>query len=68
MRRLLLSLFATIIAGIPLWVYLIANMLLAPQGFWQNFFLFGIGIWLLGGTQVLLFFIWIAVLITIWEK
>jgi hypothetical protein len=43
-------------------------MLLAPQGFWQNFFLFGIGIWLLGGTQVLLFFIWIAVLITIWEK
>jgi hypothetical protein len=50
-----------VVCFIPLWVYLAARWLLAPQGFWQEFFLLGVGMWILGTFQiagVILFVLW----------
>lgn len=51
--KLLLSLLGVLIAGIPVWLYLIASNLLNPEGFWQNLVVLGIGLYVLGGFQIL---------------
>lgn len=37
---------------IPTWVFIIGRYLLAPEGFWQKFAVYGVGVWFLGGFQV----------------
>lgn len=51
----LASLFVTLI---PTLIYVSVRFLLEPEGFWQNFILLGIGVWILGGMQVLLLILW----------
>jgi len=43
-----------LVSLIPLWLYLGARNLIDPQGFLAEFFVFGVGIWLLGGMQLVL--------------
>jgi hypothetical protein len=66
LRNIFLSLLATGIAGIPTLLYLTANTLLAPEGFWQNLLLAGVGLWFLGGIQLLLIALWVLALVAIW--
>jgi hypothetical protein len=43
-----------ILALIPTWSFLLLKFLIAPVGFVQNFLVFGLGIYFLGGLQILL--------------
>lgn len=54
------------IALIPLWILCLAKVFLAPVGFWQNFVLFGAGLWILSGIQFLFLIIWLIVNVKIW--
>lgn len=53
-------------ALIPLWVYVLAQHLLKPQGFWQNFVLFGVGVYILGALQLVLFIVWLVFVFSLW--
>ena len=64
--RMLLSLVVTVLAFTPTWMFLLANHLLAPHGFWQNFVLFGVGIYIGGSIQIVLFLCWAGCLFFIW--
>ena len=50
------------IALIPTWIFFFFKWLLAPHGFWQNFFLMGIGLYFLGSLQFVLAILWIVFL------
>jgi hypothetical protein len=65
--RLGISLVATAILLFPFWIWLGARALLAPEGFWQNLLVFGIGVWALGGLQILCLIGLIAVFVAIWS-
>lgn len=52
--QIALSIAGIVIAFIPTGLYLLARYLLAPEGFWQNLLLLGVGAWLLGGLQIML--------------
>ena len=60
------SLVAFVVCFIPVWVYLLARLVFSPTGFWQNLVLFGLGIWILGGIQFLLFIGFIIWMFSIW--
>lgn len=62
-----LSLGGLVLALIPLWIWLAVRWLLAPEGFWQNFVLFGVGLWLLGAIQLSLFVLWFFWLAAVWN-
>jgi hypothetical protein len=62
----ILSLIAAAICLWPVWLWLLAKSLLSPHGFWQEFFLLGVGVWFLGGAQVVFLIILIIVLFFIW--
>ena len=63
-----LSIVCGIIAFIPLWFFLFVQTLLSPEGFWQKFVLYGVGLYFLGSLQLLFLFIYLGILINvIWK-
>src|SRR3989338_1704686 len=48
------------LALITTWGYLLVYHLLSPEGFWQKFVIFGIGVYLLGGIQIILLVLCVA--------
>ena len=52
--QIVFSVVGTVVALIPTGLYLLAKALLTPEGFWQNLLLLGVGIWALGGLQIIL--------------
>ena len=50
--RILVVLCIWLGALIPLWIYLLARTFLEPHGFWQEVFLAGVGIYILGASQI----------------
>ena len=68
MDKLILSLVSFVLCFIPTWLYLLVKWILSPEGFWQNIILFGVGVWILGSIQVILFIIFIYLLIRIWSE
>lgn len=66
--KIIFSVGATVMALIPLWIYLLAKWAFASEGFWQNFILFGLGAWLLGGFQLILVIMLIVFLYTFWGE
>ena len=67
-RRIWNSFFITLICYIPLWIYLLFRLILNPDGFWQNFFLVGMGVYFLGSLQAVLFLLWLYLMLLIWLK
>ncbi len=71
MNKFFVGLFATVviwvIALIPLWVFVGEHDLISPEGFFQEFFVFGIGVWFLGGAQIVLAITGIAVNVVVWD-
>jgi len=56
------------IALIPTWFWLFMKSVLNPEGFWQNFVVYGAGIFFLGFFQITLIVGYIGLLITvIWD-
>lgn len=39
----------------PTWLFIFARSALSPEGFWQQFLFYGLGVYLLGGFQIILF-------------
>lgn len=39
----------------PTWLFIFAKSVLSPEGFWQQFIFYGLGVYLLGGFQIILF-------------
>lgn len=66
MKGIFWSLISIFLCLIPLWIFLGVRALLNPTGFWQNFVLYGAGIYILGAAQIGLILILIFVLISIW--
>ena len=64
--RLLVTAVAVAIAGIPTWIYLLASSLLSPTGFWQRLVMMGLGLYFLGGVQIILGIILLIVLFKVW--
>ncbi len=64
--KALITLGVVVIAGIPAWIYLGVRHFLSPEGFWQEFFLLGAGVWLLGAVQLTLGIAGLFVVVFIW--
>ncbi|KPJ85444.1 hypothetical protein AMJ57_03060 [Parcubacteria bacterium SG8_24] len=62
-----ISLLATLIALIPTWLYILARLLLEPDGFWQEVVVLGLGVWVLGGIQIMLLIFLIYFLVSMWS-
>lgn len=64
--NLLLTVLAAAIGGLPFWSYLFMRSMLTPQGFWQNFFLLGFGLYVLGAAQIVFLILFFVALYVIW--
>lgn len=64
MRKLVSTVLITVVAFTPTWLFLIVRSILEPEGFMQNFLVFGLGVYILGGLQLMLVFLFLYFLIT----
>ena len=64
--NIIASLVVTVVAFVPLWIYLGARWLFSPEGFWQEFFLFGVGVWMLVAAQICFLIVGLFLLVVIW--
>ena len=64
--KFLSSVIVTALCWIPVWLYFIIRWLLDPEGFIAEFLLLGLGLYVLSGIQLFLFFLWVALLLSIW--
>jgi len=53
----LISLGIFIVMNIPAGVFLLVKHCLAPEGFWQKFVVYGLGVYFLGGVQIVFWII-----------
>ncbi len=65
--KLVLTAAGIAVAGIPTWFYLAASSMLSPEGFWQKLVVFGLGLYVLGGIQLILVIVLIAWLLAVWS-
>ena len=63
--KLVMGIIITVVCFVPMELYVTAKFLLNPQGFWQNFALLGVGIYVAGAAQIFLFIIWVVLVIAI---
>ena len=54
------------LAGIPTYFLLFLKGILSPEGFWQKFLVYGVGIWFIGGLQLVLLIIAIVLVFKLW--
>jgi hypothetical protein len=57
---LLIFVGITFLCFIPTEIFLLIYFLVSPNGFWQKFAVYGVGIWLLGGLQVFGLIVYLA--------
>lgn len=65
-QKVALSLLGVLVAGIPTILWLLARWMLSPEGFWQETVLLGIGLYVAGGLQLILFFVLCWWLYMVW--
>jgi len=53
--KFIYALCILVVMFIPAYIFIGAHYFLAPEGFFQNFILLGVGVWLLGGLQLFCF-------------
>jgi len=54
------------LAGIPTYFFLFLRSVLNPEGFWQKFLVYGVGMWFIGGLQLVLLIIAIVLVFKLW--
>ncbi len=57
--KLTASALTLLLALTPFWLYLTAQHLLDPQGFWQRLLVVGVGVYFLGGLQIIFLILWL---------
>lgn len=50
----------------PTWIFLLVRNLLDPHGFWQKFLVLGVGVYFLGGLQIICLIVVIALTVVLW--
>ena len=50
--KLVMSFLVVMAALMPTWFWLAIKDITNPEGFWQTFVLLGVGMWFLGGFQI----------------
>jgi len=63
----LFTIGAILVALWPVWLFLLAKHMLAPEGFWQKFVVLGAGVWCLGFIQVVMVVLLFVFLAAIWD-
>jgi len=66
--NLLYTALLALVCLIPFWLYLGARNLIDPEGFLAEFFVFGVGVWLLGGMQIILVVIGLVAGYFVWRR
>lgn len=66
--KIILTVISVIVGFIPMIFYFVLANLLSPDGFWQKLLVYGGGIWLLGGLQIIFLILLVSFLVIIWEK
>ncbi|PLX21949.1 hypothetical protein C0584_01270 [Candidatus Parcubacteria bacterium] len=66
--RIILSVVSLAVLLTPFWMWLGFRGIVNPEGFLQEFFVIGIGVWFLLGTQFLCLVIWLVILSVIWSS
>jgi len=61
--RVFKTIRAIAVCLIPVWVNILARLVFNPQGFWQNFVLTALGIWVFAGIQF-----WLLVGLYFWLR
>ena len=60
-KNMVYLILIALVSLIPFWLYLGARDLLNPQSFLAEFFVFGVGVWLLGGMQLVMIIVGLVV-------
>ncbi|MCK4358978.1 MAG: hypothetical protein KAW92_09590 [Candidatus Cloacimonetes bacterium] len=68
MGKVLLSLGAFVVCHIPVGLIVIFKYLLNPEGFWQKAVVYGAGIYIFGGIQIVLWIVLVAFLVIMWKE
>jgi hypothetical protein len=63
---LIATVFIWVLALIPTWIFLGVKSFANPEGFWQNIVLLGVGVWVLGGIQMVFVIGGLAVSFSVW--
>lgn len=63
-----LTIVSLAVALLPFWIFLAVKHSFAPEGFWQNLVLAGLGLWLGGALQIILLLVFLFVLYFIWNE
>jgi len=66
--RIKYTIVATLFCFIPLWIYIFADFVFTPDGFWQNLALAGLSVYFLGGIQLMLLLLYVYVVFGIWSR
>jgi len=66
--KIVLSLVAAALAGIPTWIFLALRAALNPQGFWEQLAAGVVGWVAFGGLQIACIFLLGVVLVAIWTS
>ena len=67
-QKSIFTFIVTAIAFMPTIMFFVVKNLLNPEGFWQKFVVFGVGVYFLGGIQIAFIIVWLMVLIqVIWD-
>jgi hypothetical protein len=65
LEQWLWSLGTLVIALFPTWIWLLCYKIIGPTGFIEKFLVFGAGIWIGGGFQVVLLLGWFAFIFSV---
>ena len=65
--KMVVQLIAALIAFLPAIFFFTVKALLSPTGFWQNFAVYGLGAWFLGGLQIIFLATLVYASLSIWE-
>ena len=63
-----LTIVLIVLASLPSIGFVMARNAMSPDGFWQNLIVYGIGIWLLGGLQIIFATVGILFIVAVWES
>lgn len=68
MQKWFLTIIGFVIAILPTLFWLFVKSVLAPDGFWQQFAVYGLGLFFLGGLQVVMLIMYLFLLATaVWD-
>lgn len=63
---LLVTFVILVLTFIPTWIFLGVRYFASPEGFWQNLAVAGIGLWFLGGAQMVFLICGLALVLSAW--